>query len=149
MEAETFLRIIADAPLVSIDLIVLDARGRVLLGRRVNRPAQGYWFVPGGRIHKDERLAQAYRRIARAELGLELDIAEAKLLGAYDHIYPDNFHGVPGITTHYVCLGYRCRLPEGARVTPDDQHDEMRWWTVDDLLAADDVHENTKAYFRR
>jgi colanic acid biosynthesis protein WcaH len=33
---------------VSIDLIVRDADGRVLLGLRNNRPARDWWFVPGG-----------------------------------------------------------------------------------------------------
>lgn len=57
-----FLEIVRLTPLVSIDLIVLDQAGDVLLGRRVNRPAQGMWFVPGGRIRKDETLADAFKR---------------------------------------------------------------------------------------
>jgi hypothetical protein len=31
---------------------------------------------------------------------------------------------------------------------PDDQHGELRWWPVAELLASDRVHENSKAYFR-
>jgi colanic acid biosynthesis protein WcaH len=141
-----FLRIVEATPLVSIDLIVRNGQGEVLLGRRTNRPAQGMWFVPGGRIRKNERVADALRRISRRELGVEL--AEAKLLGVFDHIYPDNFLGAPDVNTHYVVLGMEAPWPNSASVTTDEQHDEFRWWTAAEILASDKVHENTKAYFR-
>jgi hypothetical protein len=34
-----FLDVVRLTPLIAIDLIAVDDRGRVLLGRRVNRPA--------------------------------------------------------------------------------------------------------------
>ncbi len=36
-----FVKIIYATPLISIDLVLEDSRGRVLLGKRINRPAQG------------------------------------------------------------------------------------------------------------
>ncbi len=59
----TFKTIIEHAPLISIDLVVENKQGEVLLGRRNNRPAQGYWFVPGGRILKDELMSDAFKRL--------------------------------------------------------------------------------------
>ena len=50
LSKEDYLRVVRDAPLVSVDLIVRDAQGLVLIGLRQNRPAQGSWFVPGGVI---------------------------------------------------------------------------------------------------
>jgi colanic acid biosynthesis protein WcaH len=141
-----FLRIVDGTPLVSIDLILKNAEGKILLGRRTNRPAQGLWFVPGGRIRKNERVADALLRISRRELGVE--ILQAKLLGVFDHLYPDNFLGAPGVSTHYVVLGMEAAWPEGASVQADDQHDEFKWWSAAEILATSEVHENTKAYFR-
>ncbi len=141
-----FLRIVEATPLVSIDLILRNERGEVLLGRRNNKPAQGLWFVPGGRIRKNERVAEALRRISRRELGVE--IPQAKLLGVFDHLYPDNFLGAPDVSTHYVVLGMEAAWPVGANVQADDQHDEFKWWAAVKILASDAVHENTKAYFR-
>ncbi len=142
---EQFLRIVEATPLVSIDLVIHDGRGRVLLGLRRNRPAQHSWFVPGGRIWKNERVADALKRIARREIGALPE--HTRLLGVFDHLYEDNFLGAPGVSTHYVVLGYEGRLEPGALITPDDQHGEMRWWTVEELLASAEVHENTKRYF--
>jgi colanic acid biosynthesis protein WcaH len=141
-----FLHIVDATPLVSIDLILRNERDEVLLGRRANRPAQGMWFVPGGRIRKNERVNDALQRISRRELGVI--IAEAKLLGVFDHIYPDNFLGAPGVNTHYVVLGMAAELRGDLAFTVDEQHEELKWWTVKQLLADASVHENTKAYFR-
>jgi colanic acid biosynthesis protein WcaH len=47
LDDATFKAIIDSTPLISIDLVVRDSSGRVLLGQRLNRPAQGFWFVPG------------------------------------------------------------------------------------------------------
>jgi colanic acid biosynthesis protein WcaH len=141
-----FLRIVDGTPLVSIDLILKNAEGKILLGRRTNRPAQGLWFVPGGRIRKNELVADALLRISRRELGVE--IPQAKLLGVFDHLYPDNFLGAPDVSTHYIVLGMEAAWPVGANVQADDQHDQFKWWTAAEILAGGEVHENTKAYFR-
>jgi len=145
---EQFLKVIDSTPLVSIDLILEDPQGEILLGKRNNRPAQDYWFVPGGRIRKNEKLADAIKRISLAELGTELTLSDGQLLGAFDHIYDDNFSGVDGINTHYVVLAYKISLKENFEIVADEQHSEMKWWHKEDLLINPDVHQNTKAYFK-
>ena len=147
LEKNDFLDVIDKTPLVSIDLIVKDSNNRALLGYRKNHPARSFWFVPGGRIRKNETLAQAMKRIAMNELGIEISITDATLLGAYDHIYDDNFDAKQGITTHYVVLGYEIKLPCKQEIKIDTQHSEIRRWSMEDLLKSEAVHRNTKAYF--
>ena len=113
---------VAATPLVSIDLVVCDASGRLLAGWRVNEPARGTWFVPGGRIHKNETVSDAMRRISAAELGVTLTMSDASLLGVYDHFYDTNFAGVPGIGTHYVALAYQVNVVPDLEGLPADQH---------------------------
>ncbi len=143
-----FAHVVRHTPLISIDLIIRDADGRILLGLRTNRPAQHRWFVPGGRILKDERVNEAFRRITRMELGVEIRRQQATFLGVFDHLYPDNFSGENGFGTQYVVLGHELRLDLPTDTLPADQHRDYRWFTVDELLRDDDVHENTKLYFR-
>ena len=47
LRQEDFATVVRSTPLVSLDFIVENSRGEFLLGKRTNRPAQGYWFVPG------------------------------------------------------------------------------------------------------
>jgi colanic acid biosynthesis protein WcaH len=63
------------APVVSVDLVVRTGGG-VVLARRTNEPARGEWFVPGGRVLKNERLADAVDRLARGELGVDVTVVE-------------------------------------------------------------------------
>ncbi len=148
MDRTLFLNVIDAAPLVSIDLIVCNPQDEILLGKRCNRPAQGFWFVPGGRIRKNEGIAEALARIAAAEIGwVPLpDVVQFK--GVYEHLYDDNFLAVEGIGTHYVVLAHEVTMAADTRVTPDDQHTELRWWPRSRLVASASVHANTKAYFR-
>ena len=142
------LKIIEATPLVSIDLVIRNPSNKVLLGKRNNRPAMGYWFVPGGRIFKNETINQALKRISEVELGQDLSTKARSLLGAYDHIYEDNFLNVKGINTHYVVLAFVIALQQEIEVKSDEQHTELKWWEVDKLLQDQSVHQNTKVYFR-
>jgi colanic acid biosynthesis protein WcaH len=65
-----FRNVVKNTPLVSIDLVITDPSGAVLMGWRENEPAKRTWFVPGGRIRKDEKIADAFERIIRTETGL-------------------------------------------------------------------------------
>ena len=147
IKKDKFIEIIDSTPLVSIDLIIEGERDVYLLGKRSNRPAQGFWFVPGGRIRKNETLSDAFQRIAFTELGIALDIVDATLLGAYDHIYQDNFDSVAGINTHYVALGYLTNIPKDSVLEQDTQHTKMHWWEKHKILKDPMVHPNTKNYF--
>jgi colanic acid biosynthesis protein WcaH len=135
-------------PLVAIDLIVRSAERRILLGRRKHEPAQGCFFVPGGRITKNETLAAAFRRISQAELGVEKGIEEGRFLGVYEHFYRTNHLELPGFGTHYVVLAYEVVTVVADAALPREQHGEYAWMTEPELLSSPEVHENTKAYFR-
>lgn len=147
MEAEDFLHVIDKTPLVSIDIILTNESGEVLLGKRINKPAKDYWFVPGGRIRKNETLQTAMTRISTTELGVNVTLNDARLIGVFDHIYDDNFQSKAGINTHYVALGYEVTFPVDQKITFDEQHSEMYWWPLRELQESASVHENTKAYF--
>ncbi|QRG80648.1 GDP-mannose mannosyl hydrolase [Citrobacter sp. R56] len=146
LRQDDFATVVRSTPLISIDLIVENARGEFLLGKRLNRPAQGDWFVPGGRVQKDESLHAAFERLTQAELGLRLPISAGEFYGVWQHFYDDNF-SEETFSTHYVVLGFRLRVQEGDLQLPDAQHEAYRWLTPAALLASDDVHENSRAYF--
>ncbi|WP_179878341.1 NUDIX domain-containing protein, partial [Vibrio cholerae] len=101
LEKEDFRGLVQHGVLFSIDLVVLDTQNQILVGERVNRPAQGYWFVPGGRVYKNETLIKAFERICLDELGQIFSYQDAKSLGLYDHFYNDSVFG-DDISTHYI-----------------------------------------------
>ncbi|MGP9765417.1 GDP-mannose mannosyl hydrolase [Halomonas sp. AOP13-D3-9] len=147
LPAKDFFQVIEHAPLVSIDLIVVY-KGKVLLGKRTNRPAQGYWFVPGGRVRKNETLDGAFVRLAMEELGIQYSRHQASSLGVYEHFYSDSVFGVAP-STHYVALAFTLeRPPRSVSLTPD-QHSNVLWWDINEALSSSSVHPYTQDYLRQ
>lgn len=146
LELSTFKTIVANTPLISIDLVVKNNLGQVLLGKRLNKPAQDFWFVPGGRILKDETIANAFSRLVQQELGVICSIADGVFLGNYEHFYANNFSG-DDFSTHYVVLAYEINVNLDLAQLPIEQHNQYQWFTVSQLLTDPKVHQNTKNYF--
>jgi len=57
-------------PIPCVD-VVIRWRGKVLLGKRINEPAKGRWWLPGGRIKKGETLKRAASRKLFEETGIK------------------------------------------------------------------------------
>ena len=143
LDDTTFKTIIDSAPLISID-ILLKKGGKVLLGKRVNKPAQGYFFSTGGRVNKNEAIDNAMSRIAKNELNIELKTTP-KFIGVFEHFYDDSIY--ENISTHYVNLAYEYEVKEITDL-PTEQHSEYKWFAIDELLESKQVHKYTKDYFR-
>lgn len=148
LDKATFSTVIASTPLVSIDLVIMNEHNQVLLGQRLNRPAKQYWFVPGGRIYKGERLDNAFQRLTKDELGCELSIEQAELLGPFTHLYDDNVFG-DEFGTHYVAIAYVLKVyTEQLNLPLNEQHDAYQWFDIQTLLSSESVHRHTKWYFQ-
>src|SRR5436309_4127994 len=91
-----------NAPIVSVDIIVRNHENKVLLMLRNDEPAKGMFFVPGGRVCKNEPLEAAFERVILREIGRPLKFAAARFRGVYQHFYAINIIGQPGFGTHYV-----------------------------------------------
>jgi colanic acid biosynthesis protein WcaH len=149
-----FIQAIELTQLVSIDLVIYNQDGNVLVGKRKNEPAKDTWFVPGSRLYKNERWKDAVKRISEDEVGCTITYEETKLIGIYDHIYPTNFMNKCDangelINTHYLCIGL-CVLKPNVLVNESvfaDQHIDICWMSPTELVLRKDVHQNTKNYF--
>ncbi len=151
LDRQAFLSVVDRTALVSVDLILVRDSREVLLGLRKNRPAKDFWFVPGGRIFKNEKIADALIRVAGTELGLGDEIRHGKIhprpIGCFEHFYPDCFAEEPRISTHYVALGHLVEVPHDFRLpAADAQHAKFRWWPIEEATAASEVHQYTKDY---
>jgi colanic acid biosynthesis protein WcaH len=154
LSQDTFSAACAALPLVSIDLFVSRPSSQgleLLLGLRNNRPAQGWWFTPGGRIHKNEALQDAKARVGQNEIGLPHHLTHrAALLGVWDHLYPDSAFD-QRTSTHYVNLAYALHLSAQEAIevkplsSPHEQHQSWQWLPVELAKQDPTVHANVKA----
>lgn len=150
LSAENFLSVVNMTQIVSIDLIVKNDNGKILLGKRRNAPAKGFYFVPGGRLFKNETIKEGSRRIVLWELGLENLKPKPRCVS--EHIYSDNFADAKDmdnktISTHYVCFAFDLDIDTYDDETFKQQHSEAIWLTPGEILEREDVHEYIKLYF--
>lgn len=135
---ETWKSIVESVPICSVDLLILRESEKFLLGKRTNKPAKGKWFVPGGRIEKNEGFHEAVNRISKDEVGLEVEIE--RRLGFYQHFYKETEVGAE-TGKHYVALCYVVR-PVSNNPISDDQNSELGWFRTPPA----DCHKYTMTY---
>jgi colanic acid biosynthesis protein WcaH len=145
LDDQTFKTVIDSTPLISIDLLV-KKDNKILLGKRINKPAQGYLFSIGGRVYKNESIQQATARIAKTELNIELKLTP-KFIGVFEHFYDNGIY--KDVSTHYINLAYEVDINNETLNLPNDQHNEYQWLSIDEILISRQVHKYVKDYFRK
>jgi len=84
---------------------LIEREGKVLLGKRANKPYQNKWDLPGGRVNPRELLEDAIKREVHEETNLT--ISNLKLDRAYH--YPGN-EGSPAIFLLYQVNSFRGQI---------------------------------------
>jgi colanic acid biosynthesis protein WcaH len=151
---DTYLKIMENTQIISADLIIFNNNGKVLLGKRTGEPAKDMWFVPGGRIRKNETFPDAVRRIFVQEIGIVLDkrTNHPEPIGVYHQTYSKNFDN-DNFNAHYITFAYSMTISNEVYYSdnivpkPDHQHSEFKWWSIQDILKSDNVHNYCKNYF--
>ena len=151
LSKENFSKLVSFAPLIAIDLCIMSSEG-ILLGKRKNAPAKDSYFVPGGRIRKNETLDSALNRIIKEETNISenLNFSNQNLLGVYEHFYEDNFFGNKEYNTHYIVLAYLIKVIEVEikdKIISTDQHSEFLWYRKNSKINNNEIHQNTRDYF--
>ena len=149
-----FSKVISNTPLIAIDLCIIKDK-KILLGKRINSPAKDFFFVPGGRIQKSERIRNAFERILRDELGFNLRKNQnqfVKTLGIYEHFYDDNFLDNKDFSTHYIVIAYlipHISLTKIVSKIKIPQHSEYIWLDINNKENYSfKIHKNTLEYFK-
>ncbi len=111
-------------PIPCVD-IVLKNDHSFLLAKRINKPAQGSWWLPGGRIIKGEKLIEAANRKAQEELGISVRVE--KILGVDETMFPD---GPFNDSTHTINVVFLASFTHSIKsVKLDNQNDEYAWFS--------------------
>jgi ADP-ribose pyrophosphatase YjhB (NUDIX family) len=101
---ELFLFLSRTTPLINVDLLIQDDRGRTLLTWRSDQFYGPGWHVPGGIIRFKETAAERIRMVAERELSAVVDFDAAPIL-VHESIHPDRRN-----RGHFISLLYKCRL---------------------------------------
>ena len=127
-----YRQIVSVIPILCVDLLVVDAEQRLLLVKRLNEPAKGLWWVPGGRVHIGEMRAAAAVRKLYEECGLKISGTAPIEVSTEDLILPkgDTF-------SHVVATVYLIKVDSSAPVVLDSQSEAAEWQSPGAWLQAD------------
>ena len=119
-------------PIVAIDLILIRNQKDILMGERVNEPAKGSLFVPGGRILKNETIDNAFERISQVELGTKIKKDKSKFFGVYEHFYTNSIWPKKNINTHYIVIGFLIEIIDSLelKLNLNKQHKSSKWVNI-------------------
>jgi ADP-ribose pyrophosphatase len=113
-------RLYPEKPLVGVGVLIKDD-DRYLLIKRATEPDAGLWSVPGGMVELGERAADAAKREAQEETGLEVEIVE--VLGVVDKIVEGDENR---IKFHFVIVDYLA-YPVGGSLEASSDALDARW----------------------
>ena len=114
-------------PIATVDALIVH-HGKLLLMKRNNPPVKGEWWVPGGRIFKNESIEDAVKRKVFEETGLQCTVI--KQLGVINQIFPE---------CHTISIFYlvECNRTD---VKLNTEHSDYKW--------VSELPENSHQYLR-
>ncbi len=139
--------IVGNMPIPAKDLLFYSSKKGLLMGKRINKPARNYYFVPGGRVFKNENRNEAIKRISSKEVGLSIKPETSFSIGIYDHFYDDSIWENSNISTHYIVEAILIIILDNKiKLSIDKQHSEFIWINESNIDKSN-VHEYSKQYF--
>ncbi len=112
-----------NVPIICVDLLV-KYNDTYLLMLRKNNPIKGKYWMPGGRVYKNESLGKAVKRKCLEECGVK--VKNYKKVGVIEYIKEEApFNNIKsGI--HVVSIVYEI-LIDSKNILMDSQHDDYKW----------------------
>lgn len=114
---EEFLAVCKIVPTVVVEVLVKNKDG-ILLGKRNTDPFRGLWHFTGGFLYYNEKVADAVKRIAKREIGIDVEIV--KFLGAYEYINADP-------RGHMIALVHIARQV-GGKIAPTPDNSDLQFF---------------------
>mgnify|MGYP001570768131 CR=1 FL=1 len=116
---EEFKAIFSRVPRLCVDLIIRSPRG-IIMTRRSLSSWGGMWHVPGGTVFYRERVEDAAKRVAKRELGIEIDVVQT--LGYMEFPSEEKERGYG----YSVSIALLCTFVGGALLTESTEASEIR-----------------------
>jgi len=138
-------------PIFGIDMIIFSRKYGVLMGRRINNPAKGKLFVPGGRVYKNERIKDAFNRILLNETGLTFSFNKTISMGLYEHFYNVTSWSTLECSTHYIIDARLIEIDQekiNLKINLNEQHSNFEWISLEDMKSSS-IHSYSKMYLSK
>jgi len=121
IEDGLYKNILSCLPIACVD-VAIAWDGHILMVIREDKPAQGEWWLPGGRVLKGERMVETARRKAAEEVGLDCFVGP--LVHTAETIFQD---GPFGESVHSINSCFMLYPKKVTTICLDSHHSNYRW----------------------
>ena len=97
LSKEEFDDIYSKVPRLTVEIVLRDKEGHILLSKRAIEPCKGQWHLPGGTVRFGEPLLAAVRRIAKRELAITVQAARNTGVIEYPSHYEEGLDDPVGL----------------------------------------------------
>jgi len=101
---ELFLFVTEITPMVNVDLLIQDEKGRTLLSWRNDDICGQGWHVPGGIIRFKETMIERLKKVAQEEIGTSIKFDPKP-------ITVEEIMITPKTRGHFISFLFRCHVP--------------------------------------
>jgi len=127
MENSMFRIIHEKTPIVCIDVVLIMTDGGFLMIKRKEEPAKDQWWLPGGRVLKNESLVSAARRKVLEETSLRIK-SLVKIVEGYELLFREDPFG-HGRGTHSISTCFSAEVGDPSELKLDDYHSRSKVFT--------------------
>ena len=117
LSQKEFDRVLKIVTTTVVEVIVKNENG-ILLGKRNTEPFRGMWHLTGGFVHYNEKISDAVKRVAKREIGADVEVV--KLLGIYEYINDDP-------RGHMIALAHIVKIV-GGTIAPNPDNTELKYF---------------------
>ena len=143
---EVFIFLTQNTPMVNVDLVIRDDKGRILLSWRDDEFCGRGWHIPGGIVRLKETFEERIQKTAIKEIGCEVKFEKEPVE------VRSIIHKEQKTRGHFVTFVYECRIPDGFEI--DQRGKEpgeagyLKWHEEfpEDMI---EVHDFYRKYFGR
>jgi colanic acid biosynthesis protein WcaH len=125
--ARNYAQVVQDLPICCVDIFVYNPNLKsYFLVLRKQKPVQGIWWYPGGRLFKGESFFECAQRKCKQEAGL--DIEPVIVLDSYSTIFPDSEWNCQ---THTINIAVFALCVQNELPDLDGNHEQWQWQPID------------------
>ncbi len=121
-----FDAIFAKVPRLTVEVLIASPQRGVLLALRDVEPCKGTWNLPGGTVRFGEPLVDAVKRVAAAELGVEVSVGAMRGYIEYPSHYENGLDSPVGIVFDAQPVNEALTSGTWFTVLPDNMHAEQK-----------------------
>lgn len=116
-----FKSIYSRVPRLCVDLVIKTKDG-ILLTYREKNGYEGLWHLPGSTVYLNEELSSTAKRVAKEELGIEIEVDE-KSIGKIEYLNEAETKGFG----HSISIVFQCS-PKSLEFTLDSDTSDVKFF---------------------